>query len=305
MNLLCRILFTGGLVGMLLGSGFAQTLPPAPAQHVADRAGILSARTVAELNTQLAAFEQQSSSQVVVWTERTRPANEVLEDYVNRVFQAWKIGQRGKDNGVLLAVFTQDRALRIEVGYGLEGALPDALAGRIIANEITPRFKQGDFEGGIRAGVKAILAATQGEYQPSSRRSGRRTLDLTPDRATLPLAVLGGLLGIAGGAWSARREGGVGIVGRSLMGGVIGGLGHPIAYALGRNLGVLGGLIAFLVLWSLILSRRRGRYYDGSGGHTGWSGWSGGGSSSGWSGGGGGFSGGGGSSGGGGASGSW
>src|SRR5208283_4938957 len=82
-----------------------------------------------------------------------------------RVKQAWGVGQKGKDNGVVLFVFVQDHKMYIQVGYGLEGALPDALAKRIIDNEITPHFRNGDFDGGLRAGVTAILAATKGEYK--------------------------------------------------------------------------------------------------------------------------------------------
>ncbi len=290
------------LVALGLGLALAaQTPPPKPPKHVADKAGVLSAATVAELVAQLEKFESETSSQVVVWTERTLPANAALEDYVNRVFQAWKIGQRSKDNGVLLAIFTQDRKLRIEVGYGLEGALPDALCGRIIADEITPRFKQGDYDAGIRAGVNAILAATKGEYQVSRSPGGGRALSFSSDRALLPLVVFGGLLGFAGGFWRGRAGTGIGMVGNGVRGGFIGGLGHPFAYVLGSSVGWPIGLFVLLFVWAAILSKRRGWHYDHGGSHTGWSGWS----SGGWSSGGGGFSGGGGSSGGGGASGSW
>jgi uncharacterized protein len=88
-----------------------------------------------------------------------------VEDYTVRVAQAWKVGQKGKDNGAALFVFIQDRKMFLQVGYGLEGALPDAVAKQIIENEIKPRFKNGDYDGGLSAGVAAILAATKGEYK--------------------------------------------------------------------------------------------------------------------------------------------
>lgn len=285
----------------------AQSTPPSPAQHVADRAAVLSTGARDELNRRLEAFERETSTQVVVWTEKNLPAGASLEDYVNRVFQAWKIGQRTTDNGVLLAVFPQDRKLRIEVGYGLEGALPDALCGRIIANEITPRFKAGDYEGGIRSGVNAILAATKGEYRATPSPGTSRQFVFNGERLRW-IALLGGILGVIGGGMGGLREGVGSMFGGGFRGLFLGGIGHPAAYLLGSNTHFFIGLIILLVVWLLILTRNRGWAFDHSGRHTRWNTWSAG--SSGWSFGGGGgfsggFSGGGGSSGGGGASGSW
>ena len=151
------------LVASLLGA--AEVMPPPPARYFNDYARVVSAQTAERLNRQLEDFEKATSSQVVVAVFPKMESPSSLEDYVHRMFQAWKIGQQQRNNGVLLAVFTQDRKLRIETGYGLEGPLPDALSRRIIADEITPRFKQGDYDAGITAGVNAILAATRGEYK--------------------------------------------------------------------------------------------------------------------------------------------
>jgi len=291
------------LMALLLGFAIgAQTPPPAPATHVADRAGVLSAAAAAQLTAQLESFERDTSSQVVVWIERRLPAGAALEDYVNRTFQAWKIGQRTRDNGVLLAVFTEDRKLRIEVGYGLEGALPDALCGRIIANEITPRFKEGNYEAGIRAGVTAILAATRGEYRGAP--SGQRPRAAISFERLRWIALLGAVAGLIGGALSGLRSGVAGGLAQGFRGIFIGGLGHPFAYLFGLGAAPLFGLGILLLVWLLILSRgwvksTRGWSFDHSGRHSNWGGWTSGGFS------GGGFSGGGGSSGGGGASGSW
>jgi uncharacterized protein len=92
-----------------------------------------------------------------------------LEDYTVRLYRAWKVGLQGKDNGAVLFVFVKEHKLRIATGYGLEGALPDAICKRILDDEITPRLKQGDFDGGMTAGVNAMIAATKGEYKGTGR----------------------------------------------------------------------------------------------------------------------------------------
>ena len=97
-----------------------------------------------------------------------------LEDYCQRIFAAWKVGQKTKDNGALLFVFVQDRRMRIEVGYGLEPALPDALAKQIIEEQIKPAFQRGDFDGGLTAGVQTMLAAVRGEYKGTGITVGER-----------------------------------------------------------------------------------------------------------------------------------
>jgi uncharacterized protein len=295
---LCLLVLLGfGLVQ----TGFAQSLPASPARHVSDTVGVLSAATVEQLNVQLEAFERESSSQVVVYLASSLPANAALDDYVNRIFQSWKIGQRGKDNGVLLAVFVNDRRMRIEVGYGLEGALPDALCGRIIQNEIAPRFRTQDYDGGIVAGVNAILAATKGEYRGTGRLSGSEVR-----LGWFHLVV--GVLGAVVGAWARGSSGqGAGGFFNCLMGAVVGGVGHPIALLLGQKGGIGAGLFALFFVWMFLLPRLRGSAYDQFGRHHSWGGgWGGGRSGGGFGGGGfGGFSGGGGRSGGGGASGGW
>ena len=141
---------------------------PSPTGYVNDRANILSAGTVRELERQLQDFEASDSTQIVVLTVPSLDGA-ALEEYSLQVAQNWGIGQRGRDNGALLLIAVQDRAMRIEVGYGLEGRLTDLLAGRIIDDEITPRFRQSDFDGGVQAGVAAMIQAVRGEYQGSGR----------------------------------------------------------------------------------------------------------------------------------------
>jgi uncharacterized protein len=144
-------------------------LPAKPTGYVSDKAGILSPNTVAALNARLEAFERETSNQVIVATFPRVPDGYVLEDFTQRTAEAWGIGQKKEDNGVALFVFPSDRRTRIEVGYGLEGALPDAMAKRIIENEMLPAFRAGDFDSGVRRAVTAILQATRGEYKGADR----------------------------------------------------------------------------------------------------------------------------------------
>jgi uncharacterized protein len=147
----------------------AEVIPPPPAQYFNDYAGVISPATAAQLNRRLEQFERDASSQIVVAIFSKMQSDSSIEDYTVRVAQSWKVGQQGRNNGAVLFVFTQDHKMFLQVGYGLEGVLPDALCKRIIADEITPYFKAGDFNAGLIAGVNAILAATKGEYKGTGR----------------------------------------------------------------------------------------------------------------------------------------
>jgi len=142
---------------------YAQPQFPALTGRVVDNANLLSAQSRSALTELLAQHEQQTSNQVVVVT-LAELAGYDIADYGYQLGRHWQIGQKDKDNGVLLIVSIAERKIRIEVGYGLEGALTDALSSQIIRNEITPAFKQGDYERGINQGVDAILSAIAGEY---------------------------------------------------------------------------------------------------------------------------------------------
>ncbi|MGA7826173.1 MAG: TPM domain-containing protein [Geobacteraceae bacterium] len=146
--------------------GTALDVPPLKA-HVNDYAHILSPAAIQKIEAELTAFEKSDSTQIAVLTIPSLEG-ENLEEYSIKVADAWKIGQKGKDNGAILLVSKGDRKIRIEVGWGLEGTLTDLVSGRIIRNEIAPRFKQGDFDGGIEAGVSAIMSVVKGEYSASS-----------------------------------------------------------------------------------------------------------------------------------------
>jgi len=154
---------------LLTGPAWAgEVLPAPPAQYFNDYASLVSADDAARLEAQLRSFDAETSNQVVVaiFPELPSPS---LEDFTIRTAQAWRAGQKKLDNGVVLFVFVKDRKIRLEVGYGLEGALPDALAKRIVDDEIATHFRAGDPAGGLSAGIDAILKATRGEYKPSGR----------------------------------------------------------------------------------------------------------------------------------------
>lgn len=144
--------------------------------RVVDETGTLNAKLSAEIETRLADHEKATGNQVVVCIIDSLEG-EVLEEFSLRTAESYKLGQADRDNGVLLLIAKADRKLRIEVGYGLEGALTDALSARIIRNEIVPLFRDGEFDAGVAAGVDAILAAIAGEYQVESAEA--------PDEATL------------------------------------------------------------------------------------------------------------------------
>ncbi len=149
---------------------WALEIPKRPEGYVSDYAKMISPAVRERLEEKLHRFEQETSNQVIVVTFLSLEG-EAPEDFSMRLAEAWKVGQKGKDNGVILLVFKSDRAVRIETGYGLEGALTDAISKSIIENEIVPRFRQGNFDEGIEEAVDAILRATQGEYQAENHPS--------------------------------------------------------------------------------------------------------------------------------------
>jgi len=268
---------------------------PALTSHVVDTSGTLSQAQQQALDAKLSAFETASGSQVVVlMVPTTQP--EDIASYANRVGSAWKIGRKDIGDGLLLVVAKNDRKLRIEVARALEGAVPDLAAKRVIDQTITPRFKQGDFAGGLDAGLDQLLALIRGEALPapvagnSSSQPGFQWMDLA---VFLFFAV-------AVGGTIVRR-----ILGNKLgsltMGGVAGAIAMVITSSIA--IAVLAGILA--AVFTLISSMQQ----FAQSGRRGGGGWGGGGPGGGWSsgsGGGGGFSsGGGGGFGGGGASGGW
>jgi len=278
------------LASALTSLSFALDVPSLTGR-VVDLAHVLPSNTVESLTARLKAHEETTSNQVTVLVLPSLEG-EPLESYSHRVATTWKLGQKGADNGVLLLVAMKERKIRIEVGYGLEGALTDARSAQIIRGEIVPRFRAGDAPGGVAAGVDAILKTIEGTYQSAEKAAPERDTDVI---GQVVVAVIVGLV-VGLGLMSVHR----------LLGPVAGtGLSLMLAPWLVPAL-ITGGVT--LLLLTLISATGAGGRGRGRHGGDDWiwyssrsGGWGGGSIGSG----GGGFSGGGGGFGGGGASGNW
>ena len=277
---LSAILFACALGWSALSA--AQVAVPPLTGHVIDQTGTLTAEQKAALEQTLAAFEARRGSQLAVLMVASS-APEEIEQYALRVAEQWKLGRRRVDDGAILVVAKNDRAMRIEVGYGLEGTLNDLTSKRIISETILPRFKSQDFYGGITAGVEQVIRVVDGEPLPApSARSSQGIGDVqqyAPMLFILALAV-GGVLRATLGK----------VPGSLVTGGVVAVIAWFVVGAI--SMALVAGVVALFVtlLGGGMLGRGLGGYYGGGGrgGH-----------------GGGGFSGGGGGFGGGGASGRW
>ncbi|HMM47347.1 MAG TPA: TPM domain-containing protein [Thiobacillaceae bacterium] len=288
MSRLARAPWVSGflLLLLLVAAAWAQVAVPELTRRVTDLTGTLAADQAAMLESKLAAFESRQGSQIAVLiVPSTQP--EDIAQFGIRVAEQWKIGRAKVDDGVILVVARDDRTMRLEVGYGLEGAIPDAVAKRVIAETIAPRFRVGDYYGGIDAGVAQLMGLIEGEQLPSPTAVVR---DGGGD-APFVLLVIGGL--VAG--WllsllmSRPAAGGLAALGSGVAGAMLIGLTPVLLFiAIFVFVGVAGGF-------------RHGGGWTNGGGSWGGGSWGGGGFGRGggsWGGGGGGF-------GGGGASGSW
>ncbi len=278
------LLFASLLACVLGGSSLTAAQVPVPplTGHVIDQTGTLTTAQKTALEQTLTAFEARKGSQLaVLMVASTAP--EEIEPYALRVAEQWKLGRKKVDDGVILVVVKDDRAMRIEVGYGLEGALSDLTSKRIISETILPRFKGQDFYGGITAGVEQIIRVIDGEPLPArSARSSQGVGDfqqVAPMLFILALAV-GGVLRATLGK----------VPGSLLTGGVVAVIAWFVVGAI--SMALVAGVVAMVVtlLGGGMLGRGLGGYYGGGRGGGG---------------GGGGFGGGGGGFGGGGASGRW
>jgi uncharacterized protein len=147
----------------------AEVIPPKPAAYFNDYAGVVSRDAARRFNEQLAQFERETSNQVVVAVFPKMQSDDDIAAYTQRVGESWAVGQKDKRNGVVLLVFVQDRKMYIQVGYGLEGALPDATAFDITEYRIKPHFRNSDYEGGLAEGIDSILKAVRGEYKGTGK----------------------------------------------------------------------------------------------------------------------------------------
>lgn len=187
---------------------FAQrTVPEHGGKWVHDEANILSEATKSELETILKAERDSTSNQIAVLIIPSLDGD-AFEDYSLRVAEKWKLGQKDKDNGVLLLISINDKLVRIETGYGLEGVLTDALSSRINRNEIAPHFRQGDFDGGVKAGVMAIIQSIKGEYvndaPPTTQKRKRKSSPLFTLLVIVVIIILAAKRRGGGGGWSSR-----------------------------------------------------------------------------------------------------
>ena len=277
------LLFASGMA--LSTFAYAELMPvPALKARVTDLTQTLSAAEQAQLEQKLAAFEAKKGGQIALLIVPTTQPEDIAQ-YSLRVVEKWKIGREKVDDGLLVLIAKNDRKMRIEVGYGLEGAVPDLYAKRIISEVISPKFKQGDFFGGLNAGLDSLIGLVDGEALPApsnAQAGGMGMMDM------LPILMFGALVS---GLFLRSMFGT--FFGSAINGGLIGTLIWLLGVALGGA--AILGVIAFFI--TMMLGGRGMNGYSG-GIPMGGGGWSGGGSSSSWGGGGGDF-------GGGGASGDW
>ena len=159
---------------LAFSSRAAEVIPPKPDRYFNDYAGVVSKEAADRFNEQLAQFERETSDQVVVAVFPKMQSDSDIADYTQRVAQAWGVGQKDRRNGAVLFVFTQDRKMFIQVGYGLEGALPDATAFDITERHIKPLFRAGNYEAGLATGIDLIFKAIRGEYKRIGKNGCRR-----------------------------------------------------------------------------------------------------------------------------------
>ena len=157
----------------------AETIPPKPARYFNDYAGVVPKETALRFNEQLAQFERETSNQVLVAVFRKMETDSSIEDFTQRIAQAWGVGKKDRKNGAVLFVFIEDRKMYIQVGYGLEGTLPDVTAFDITERHIKPHFRANDYTAGLATGIDLICKAIRGEYKGDGRTNAERTASNT------------------------------------------------------------------------------------------------------------------------------
>jgi len=296
-------------LSILTHTAFSQReIPELWGVRVHDEASVLSQETIQQLEAQLKLHEDSTSNQIAILIIPSLDG-ESIEDYALRVAEKWKLGQKEKDNGVLLLIAIDDRKMRIEVGYGLEGVLPDAICSQIIRNEMAPNFRRGDYNAGVLAAVNAIVQTIAGEYVVSdSDTGGGESAPMTIGERALAGLFIFGILGMF--TFS-------GLVSKGCAAWFLYAFLIPfyaifpgLVFGGGTAIGILATYVVGFPILKLIFNKMgwTKKFESTGGGGSSWSsgsGWLGGGGGGWSSGGGGGFSGGGGGFGGGGSSGSW
>lgn len=277
----CINLLSLVLLLALANGALAEIAIPLLKSHVTDLTETLSSMEISRLEQQLTDFEAKKGSQIALLIiPTTQP--ETIEQYSIRVAEVWKLGRKGIDDGVLLLVAKNDRTLRIETGYGLEGVLPDALARRIIDEIIVPKFRQGHFFGGLQAGVEQIISIIEGETLPESEPAGGASLAV---ENIIPFLFIALVLGRTLQSMFGRMAGAT----------ITGSIAGALTWLISSSIAV--ALLIAIAIFVISLFEQTGRIIHRGG--PGYRNWPGGGFS------GGGFRGGGGGFGGGGASGRW
>ncbi len=275
-----RACVSGFLLLLVAFAAWAQVAVPDPSRRVTDLTATLTAGQVDALESRLAAFEAERGSQIAVLIVPTTQPEEI-EPFGIRVAEQWKVGRAKLDDGVIVIVAKDDRKLRLEVGYGLEGPIPDAIAKRVIAETITPYFRAGDYYGGIDAGVTQLMRLIEGEQLPPPR-----SMEAGQSEDSFFLVIVGGVVAgwLLSVLMSRPAAGGIAALGSGVVGALLIGL-TPVLF-----------FIAIFVFIAVVGGFRHGGGWTSGGGS--WGGGGGGRGGGSWGGGGGGF-------GGGGASGSW
>jgi uncharacterized protein len=178
-----------GLISVARLNAAETPIPPPPARWVTDTANFMSSRAASSLDSSLAAYQQSTGHQLIVYIGKTT-GDAPIEDWAVRAFQQWRVGRKGIDDGLVLFIMAADRKLRIEVGYGLEGQVPDAIASRVINDVIVPRIQAGDRDGAVMAGMDAVMTVIGGGTLPVRR--GRRA----PAPPTLAQLIFYAIIGI-------------------------------------------------------------------------------------------------------------
>lgn len=173
--------FLALLFALVAGISAAEVMPSKPERYFNDYAGVTSIPVQQELDRKLEAFEKSDSSQIIVAIYPRMQSDSDIADYTQRVAESWRVGQARTNNGAVLFVFVEDRKMYLQVGYGLEGAIPDITAKDITEYRIKPHFRNNDYNAGLTAGVEAIIQAARGEYQGTGRTANDRQRSRGPN----------------------------------------------------------------------------------------------------------------------------
>jgi uncharacterized protein len=221
----CALLVAFGVVASANLLGAAETIPPKPAGYFNDYAGVVSKEAALRLNEKLAQFERETSNQVLVAVFRKMETDSSIEDFTQRIAQAWGVGKKDRKNGTVLFVFIDDRKMYIQVGYGLEAVLPDATAFDITERQIKPYFKTNAYADGLATGIDLICQAIRGEYTGDGKTNAERSSRKSGGENILFLVIFVIIVLIAMGSSRRRRGYGYSSGGGPFIGGWSGGSG--------------------------------------------------------------------------------